>query len=155
MVKIKNKQRKIKVNQKIIRRAGEETLKREAVVRREENFGGLASAEVSIALVTDSHIRSLNLRYRGVRKTTDVLAFSMQEGETIGFHSHLLGDVVISVERASEQAGEFKHSLEEELSFLTIHGTLHLLGYDDQTSKGRKEMKVREKEILKAVKLLN
>ncbi len=130
-------------------------MRREAGVRYRGNLGRLAPAEVSIILVTDNYIKNLNRQYRGVEEATDVLAFSMQEGELSGLHSHLLGDVVISVERAREQAGEFKHSLEEELSLLTIHGTLHLLGYDDQTDKDRKEMEVREKEILKAVKLLN
>lgn len=108
-------------------------------------------AEVSIVLVTDKDIKDLNRRYRGVEEATDVLAFPMQEGEFSGLHPHLLGDVVISVERAKEQAGKLKHGFEEELSLLTIHGILHLLGYDDRIAKDRKKMRVREREILKAV----
>ncbi|MCD5401151.1 rRNA maturation RNase YbeY [candidate division NPL-UPA2 bacterium] len=145
MVKIKNEQRRIKVDQRTIRRAGEETLRRE----------NSSPAEVSIILVTDNYIKDLNRKYRGVEEATDVLAFPMQEGEFSGLHPHLLGDVVISVERAREQAREFGHRFEEELSLLTIHGLLHLLGYDDFTVRGRKKMEVREKEILKAVELLN
>ncbi|MCD5398023.1 rRNA maturation RNase YbeY [candidate division NPL-UPA2 bacterium] len=141
MVKIKNEQRKIKVDQRIIRQAGEETLRRE----------NSSLAEVSIVLVTDNYIKDLNRKYRGVEEATDVLAFPMQEGEFSGLHPHLLGDVVISVERAREQAREFGHRFEEELNLLTIHGLLHLLGYDDQTDKDRKKMEVREKEIWKAV----
>ena len=106
-------------------------------------------------MVTDNYIKDLNRKYRGVEEATDVLAFPMQEGEFSGLHPHLLGDVVISVERAREQAREFGHRFEEELSLLTIHGLLHLLGYDDFTVRGRKKMEVREKEILKAVELLN
>lgn len=113
--------------------------------------GSPAPREVSIVLVSDDYIKDLNRKYRGVEKATDVLAFPMQEGEFSGLHPHLLGDVVISVERAREQAGEFKHGFEEELSLLTIHGILHLLGYDDRTPGERKEMKVKEKEILEEV----
>ncbi len=102
-------------------------------------------------MVTDNYIRELNRKYRGVEEATDVLAFPMQEGEFSGLHPQLLGDVVISVERAEEQAEEFKHRLEEELSLLTIHGILHLLGYDDSTVRGRKRMRDKENEILKEV----
>jgi len=119
--------------------AGEETLRRE----------GNSPAEVSIVLVTDDYIKSLNRKYRGREESTDVLAFPMQEGEFSGFHPSLLGDVVVSVERAGEQAKEFKHGLEEELCLLTIHGILHLLGYNDLVPKDKKRMQVREKEILK------
>jgi len=73
----------------------------------------------------------------------------MQEGEFSGLHPHLLGDVVISVERTKEQAGEFRQGFEKELSLLTIHGILHLLGYDDSTVEGRRKMEARQKAILK------
>ncbi len=116
-----------------------------------EDPGRPTPAEVSIILVTDNYIRELNRKYRGVEEATDVLAFPMQEGEFSGLHPQLLGDVVISVERAEEQAREFNHRLEEELSLLTIHGILHLLGYDDSTVRDRKRMKDKEKAILKEV----
>lgn len=149
MVKIRNLQRRIKVEPRTIKRAGEETL------RREGRAGKPTPAEVSIILVTDNYIRNLNRKYRGVEEATDVLAFPIQEGEFSGLHPHLLGDVVISVDRAKEQAGEFKHGFEEELSLLTIHGLLHLLGYDDRTPESRRKMKVREKEILRNIKTLD
>ena len=165
VVKIRNLQRGIKVNQRAIKRAGEETLRIEGRAGKVDRVisGGLpltrrgdqgcpAPAEVSIILVTDNYIRDLNRKYRGVEKATDVLAFPMQEGEFSGLHPHLLGDVVISVERAEKQAGEFRHGFEEELSLLTIHGILHLLGYNDITLKGRKKMESRQKEILEEVK---
>ncbi len=141
MVKIQNLQRKIKIDQKTIERAGEETLKREKSI----------PSEVSVILVTDNYIKNLNRKYRGRDEATDVLAFPMREGAFSQFHTYLLGDVVISAERAREQAGEFKHGFEEELGLLTIHGILHLLGYDDSTVRGRKKMETRQKEILKDV----
>ncbi len=164
MVRIKNKQRSIKVDQRTIRRAGEETLRREGGAGKVDrvasgdllsgpggDLGLQAPVEVSIILVTDNYIRDLNRKYRGVEEATDVLAFPMQEGEFSGLHSHLLGDVVISVERARDQARKFGHRFEEELSLLTIHGILHLLGYDDFTAGDRRRMKAKEKEILKTV----
>lgn len=85
--------------------------------------------EVSISLVDDLEIRRLNLTYRGIDASTDVLSFSMREGEPVG-QNHVLGDIVISVETASRQAGEYNHSLDDEIDELLFHGLLHLLGYD-------------------------
>lgn len=75
----------------------------------------------------------------------------MQEGEFSGLNPRLLGDVVISAERAQIQARRLKHTLREELGLLTIHGLLHLLGYNDITFNGRKKMEEKEKAILKSI----
>jgi len=74
-------------------------------------------------------MRSLNYRYRGIDRTTDVLSFSQREGQFAGLHPQLLGDIVISVPTAARQAREQKHSLSRELERLLVHGLLHLLGY--------------------------
>ena len=106
-------------------------------------------SEVSVLIVSDARIRELNRLYRGVDAPTDVLAFAMGEGMFADLHPELLGDVVLSAERAEAQAVEAGHSLMEELRLLTIHGTLHLLGYEDETASGRARMRRRERKYLK------
>lgn len=95
--------------------------------------------EVSVILVDDDRMRELNRTWRGVDRPTDVLSFpQLEPGEGEPHLASgpdapvLLGDVVISLERAREQALEYGHSLEREVGFLTAHGILHLLGYDHQ-----------------------
>lgn len=96
----------------------------------------LENYEISVLLTDDSRMTELNREYRGIDASTDVLAFAMQEGENSNLmNPHLLGDIVISLETASRQAIDRAHSLEEEVVFLTVHGVLHLLGYDHQTEK--------------------
>ncbi len=86
--------------------------------------------EVSVLLVDNAAIRDLNRTYRGVDRATDVLSFAQREGEDALASDPLLGDVVISIERAQEQALEYGHSPAREVGFLAVHGTLHLLGFD-------------------------
>lgn len=88
-------------------------------------------SEVSVLLTDDPHMTQLNREYREIDAPTDVLAFAMREGEDNNvLNTNILGDVVISLETAERQAKEVAHSLEEEVTFLTVHGVLHLLGYD-------------------------
>ncbi len=92
--------------------------------------------EVSILLTGDSCITELNRDYRGINSPTDVLAFSQLEGKDSDLmNSDILGDVVISMETAERQALKADHSLENEVTLLTVHGVLHLLGYDHQTAE--------------------
>jgi len=107
-------------------------------------------AELSVALITDREIEKLNRKYRNQPKPTDVLSFPA--GELLGGRHPLLGDVVISVERAEEQAKAGGWTLMEEIDRLLIHGILHLLGYDHERSK--KEalvMRSMEKKISRAL----
>jgi rRNA maturation RNase YbeY len=91
--------------------------------------------ELSILVIDDARIRQLNLQYREKDSATDVLSFpQLDEDEEPGVSSHLLGDVVLSIETANIQAKEHDLSLEEELILLLIHGILHLLGYDHERS---------------------
>jgi len=113
---------------------------------------GCPEAEVGCLLVTDRRIRALNRRYRGEDSPTDVLAFPQGEGGGPPGHPGLLGDVVISVERAEEQAKAGGWTLDEEIDRLLIHGILHLLGYDHERS--RKEalvMRSMERKISRAL----
>lgn len=96
---------------------------------------GEHGSELSIAVVGDTAMQRLNRDYRRKDRTTDVLAFALREGEgTAVQEPGLLGDVVISVPTAERQALEHGHSLDHELCELLVHGVLHLLGYDHETS---------------------
>ncbi len=102
--------------------------------------------EISIALVDIKRMAKLNEKFRGVKEPTDVLAFPLG-GDFISTEN-LLGEVVVSVDKAEEQARERGHSLESELALLTVHGVLHLLGYTDENEDKRKIMQDKEKKIL-------
>jgi probable rRNA maturation factor len=93
----------------------------------------LGDAELSIVLTGDKQIRKLNAQFRDVDAPTDVLAFAMREGEGEGLDEGLLGDVVVSVERARIQAARAGHDLLSEVTMLLAHGLLHLLGWDHET----------------------
>ena len=112
-----------------------------------ENFG--KPAEVSVTFVDNKEIQTLNREYRQKDAPTDVLSFPMGENGEYDLNedtgAYILGDVVISMEKAVEQANRYGHSLEREVGYLTAHSMLHLLGYDHETS-GIDKMHMREKE---------
>jgi probable rRNA maturation factor len=112
-----------------------------------ENVG--EGAELSVLLITRDHIRQLNARFAGEDQATDVLAFPMMEDDE---EALVLGDVVICPEVALRNAAARGHSLDRELDILLVHGTLHLLGYDHQTSKDRVDMDQRLDELLDSFK---
>lgn len=113
---------------------------------------GPEEAEVSLSLVDDQRIHTLNLEYRGVDRPTDVLSFALQEESEeepdLEFVDNMLGDILISVERAKEQAEEYGHSFAREIVYLAVHGTLHLLGYDHEEEKAKQEMRSKEEEVM-------
>jgi probable rRNA maturation factor len=96
-----------------------------------------ADSEVSVTFTDNEKIHVLNREYRDVDRPTDVLSFPLYEGEELGqaFGPVVLGDIVLSLEKAKAQAEEYGHSFEREVAFLTVHSTLHLLGYDHETSE--------------------
>jgi len=109
---------------------------------------GLLEAELSLLFVDDLQIQELNRRYLRRDKPTNVLAFSMKQGEFPTLHPHLLGDLVISVETANRQSNRFGLSEMEMVILLMIHGVLHLTGYDHEgTKKEAKEMALKQKEL--------
>ena len=113
---------------------------------------GLTDAEISILLVNDRQIQELNLRYLGRNQPTNVLSFSMREGELSSLHPHLLGDLVISVEMAKRQSKGSGLNPMEMVTLLMIHGILHLLGYNhEKTRKGAREMAMKQKELFRLV----
>ena len=113
---------------------------------------GSEEAEVSLLLVDNQRIHALNLEYRGVDRPTDVLSFALQEESDeepdSEFEDDMLGDIVISAERAREQAGEYGHSFEREIVYLAVHGTLHLLGFDHEEEKDKEEMRSKEEAVM-------
>lgn len=114
-----------------------------------------ADLEISVLLVDNAGIREINREHRQLDRPTDVLSFPQfnSKDELVGAHYAALGDIVLSLERAGEQAEEYGHSLEREIGFLTVHSVLHLLGYDHDTEERTKEMQAREKAILNAMQL--
>ena len=113
---------------------------------------GLQNAEVSVTLTDDAHIHELNKTYRGVDRPTDVLSFALTESEVGGGpETEILGDLVLSVERVAAQAEEYGHSLRREAAFLTVHGMLHLLGYDHIEDEDREEMEREQRAVMDAL----
>ena len=112
-----------------------------------ENFEG--SAEVSVRFVDNEEIRRLNAEYRNIDRETDVLSFPLGENGVYDVNldtgAKLLGDIVISMEKAMEQAELYNHPLQREIGFLTVHSMLHLLGYDHENG-GIEAVHMREKE---------
>ncbi|PLS01189.1 rRNA maturation RNase YbeY [Neobacillus cucumis] len=112
-------------------------------------------SEVSVTFVSNEKIQEINREYRDKDTATDVISFAMEElgegeveltGEVD--MPRVLGDIIISIPRAKEQAEEYGHSFERELGFLAVHGFLHLLGFDHMTEEDEKEMFTLQKEIL-------
>ncbi len=112
------------------------------------------TGEVSVLLTDDEGIRALNRSYRGQDRATDVLSFSQQEGDPMPGAGDLLGDIVISVERAIEQAERYGHTPAREVGFLAVHGLLHLLGYDHEEPDEEAVMMETAERILSRVGLV-
>lgn len=110
--------------------------------------------EISVSIVDNAEIHQINKQFRGIDRPTDVLSFpqlTFAEGERMERNEEgevVLGDIIISLERAREQAEEYGHSLKREIAFLTAHSMLHLLGYDHMTPEEETEMFAKQKEIL-------
>ena len=107
--------------------------------------------EVSLSLVDNEEIQRLNRDYRGKDQPTDVLSFPLVEEGMPDYGEKLLGDIVISVERAIEQAEEYNHSLDREIAFLTVHSMFHLMGYDHMDEASEREMRFLEEAVLKEI----
>jgi len=127
----------------------EKLLQHAALVEKIED-----DSEVSVTFVTNEMIHEINRTYRDKDQPTDVISFALEElgegeiqivGEDM---PRVLGDIIISIDRAKEQADEYGHSFERELGFLAVHGFLHLLGYDHMTPEDEKEMFGKQDEIL-------
>jgi len=141
---IDNRQDKVKLDEDIIPLIEEAV---EAVLKLE---GKSLGYEISISFVDNEEIRELNRIYRNVDKETDVLSFPM--GEDF-IQVNMLGDIVISLEKALEQSVEYGHSLKREIIYLIVHSMFHLLGYDHMTEDEKEIMRRKEKEVMKKLKI--
>ena len=99
-------------------------------------------------LTDDEEVHYLNKTYRNIDRTTDVLSFALNDNGAFPGPVNVLGDIFISIPKMKEQAIEYSHSEKRELSFLALHGLLHLLGYDHMTEEDKKVMRALEEEIL-------
>ena len=149
MIYFLNDQEKFKITYKqkiLVRRAIKATLEYE---------GYQNNAEISVTFTDNEKIQRINNEFRGIDKPTDVLSFPLTDYESTGmpFADELdgsLGDIVISLERAKEQAEEFGHSFDREIAFLTVHSMLHLLGYDHVNGEEEElDMRKRQSDVLK------
>lgn len=103
----------------------------------------------TIIFVTKEEIHELNKQYRGVDRVTDVISFALEDAHDVSLTDvRVLGDIYICIDRMKEQALEYGHSETRELSFLTVHGLLHLLGYDHQTKEEEEIMFGLQRKIL-------
>ncbi len=112
------------------------------------NYQNLDSLIFNVIFVDNEKIRELNREYRNIDKTTDVISFALEDYQDIHYDFRLLGDIYISIPKAEEQAKEYGHSFLREISFLTIHGFLHLLGYDHKKEQDEKIMFELQERIL-------
>jgi probable rRNA maturation factor len=138
-ISIQNQQKKVKIELRRIRQ----------VVRTLLRHVGCKDKELSLLFVDDEEITDINRRYLGRDYATNVISFSLLEGEFSGVNPDLLGDIVISVDTALRDAENGGIPLEDELDFLLIHGILHILGYDHEKDNAgeRERMQKKEQEL--------
>ncbi len=138
-LQIENSQNKIKIDKRKIRSTVLKVLK----------ILDSPDKEISISFVDDKNIKQLNKQYLGKDRSTNVLSFSLQEGEQGDINPQILGDIIVSVETAKRDALYGKLTIAQEIDFLIIHGILHLLGYNHEntTKKETNKMQQKEKEL--------
>mgnify|MGYP002719243163 FL=1 len=142
MIYFDNRQDLIKIDEeieKIVEKSIEAALKE---IEFTEDY------EVSVSFVGDEEIHELNRDYRGVDRTTDVLSFPMDDEFT-----NMLGDIVININKVIEQAKEYGHSEKREISYLTVHSTLHLMGFDHKEEEDKKEMRAVEDRVMEKLEI--
>ena len=116
---------------------------------------------ITITLTNNENIKIINKEYRNIDRATDVLSFPMFEKEDLDkkiknkdfLHEDILGDIIISVEKVREQAEEYGHSFERELSYMVVHGFYHLMGYDHMEEEDKVVMREKEDKILNILKI--
>ena len=145
----------------------EEKKEYEAIIKKvlkecfqEENLDN-TKLYIELTLTTPENIKKINKKFRNIDKETDVLSFPMYTPEDIaeGIENNkfktedVLGSIVISIQRVKEQAEEYGHSFERELSYMVVHGFYHIMGYDHMTEEEKLQMRKKEENILKKLKI--
>ena len=135
----------------------------EKVIGQAFNIEGINKLNlyINIILTDPENIRKANKEYRNIDKETDVLSFPMFERNEISemlkngnLPQDILGDIIISIPRVEEQAKEYGHSFERELSYMVIHGFYHLMGYDNMTEEEKNEMREKEENVLNMLNII-
>ena len=116
---------------------------------------------ITVTLTNPENIQKINKEYRNIEKATDVLSFPMFEKNELQkkieekdfLYEDVLGDIIISIQKVEEQAKEYGHSFERELSYMLVHGFYHLIGYDHIEEKDKKEMRKKEEKVLEELKI--
>lgn len=127
---------------------------------REENIQE-SGLYITVTLTNPDYIKEINEQYREIDKATDVLSFPMFEKDELDEkiqrkafeHEDILGDIIISIEKVEEQAKEYEHSFERELSYMLVHGFYHLMGYDHIKEEDKLMMRPKEEKILTDLKI--
>lgn len=133
---IENRQKKVNLDLQRIRR----------VMNKILNYVDRKDKEISLLFVDNEEIRDINKRYLNRDYPTNVISFSLTDGEYGNINPDVLGDIVISVEKAREDAGEAEIELNDAIDFLMIHGILHLLDYNHEDTSEIEALKMKEKE---------
>lgn len=142
MIYFDNRQDLIKIDEEI------EKIVEKSIEAALEEIEFTDDYEVSVSFVGDEEIHELNRDYRGVDRTTDVLSFPMDDEFT-----NMLGDIVININKVIEQAKEYGHSEKREISYLTVHSTLHLMGFDHEEEEDKKEMRAVEDRVMEKLEI--
>ena len=113
------------------------------------DFENVKNAILNVIIIDNEKIHKINKEYRGIDRPTDVISFALEDDKTfVRTDFRVLGDIYISIDKTIEQAQTYGHSFRRELSFLTVHGILHLLGYDHMVEEDEKIMFRKQEEIL-------
>jgi probable rRNA maturation factor len=137
-MEINNLQEKVEIDEKLYKDF-------KNIITKATEMEGYDGGEISIAFVNNEKIKELNNKFRNINEETDVLSFPMDE--------EILGDIIISAEKALSQSKDYGHSFKREICYLVTHGILHLLGYDHKTDGEKKEMRKKEERILKELEI--
>ena len=116
---------------------------------------------ITVTFTNPENIQSINKEYRNIDRPTDVLSFPMFEKEELDkkiqekdfLYQDILGDIIISIPKVKEQAKEYGHSFERELSYMLVHGFYHLMGYDHMEEEDKRKMRAKEEKILTTLKI--
>lgn len=126
------------------------------VINKTLELEGVNNASFSIIFIDDEKMHEMNLEYRGIDRTTDVLSFALEDNDYIDSEIRELGDIFISIPKMIEQAREYNHSEKRELSFLVCHGLLHLLGYDHTRSEEEERIQFgKQDEVLESLNIID
>ena len=121
----------------------------EKIINRTLEMENVKDSTFSIVFIDDEYMHELNLKYRGIDRTTDVLSFAFEDNNKICYNIRQLGEIFVSIPKMKLQAKEYGHSEKRELAFLIVHGILHLLGYDHTLGlKEEKEMFEKQELVL-------